>query len=79
MGGVVKTGNLAHDNACFLAEGVRQASVAGATSNAAGQATVNNAEITWARAVVASCKANNNSIGAEPFQTLLRALGTGGT
>lgn len=78
MGGKVQSGNLAHDNACNLAEGTRQVSVAGAAQSAAGQVTVNNAEIAWARACVASCIANNNKIGAEPFQTLLRALGTGG-
>lgn len=79
MGGIVKTGNIAHDNACYLAESTRQSTVAGATQNAAGQVTVNNAEIAYARAVIASCAANNNNIGKEPFQTLLRALGTGGS
>jgi hypothetical protein len=74
MGGTVKSGVYAHDAACALAEGVRQANVAGATS----QATISNAEIVYARAVVASCRANNGGAGAEAFQTLLRALGTGG-
>jgi len=78
MGGHTRSGNLVHDTACNSAESSRQAAAAAATQNPAGQVTVNNAEITWARACVASCKANNNSIGAEPFQTLLRALGTGG-
>jgi hypothetical protein len=75
LGGTVKSGNYLHDVACALAEGVRQSAVAGATS----QATVNAAEITWARAIVASCKANNGGAGAEAFTSLLRALGTGGT
>lgn len=79
MTGKVQSGNYAHDVACALAEGVRQASAAGATSNAAGQVTINTAEIAWARSIIASCKANNNNVGMEPFQTLLRALGTGGT
>jgi len=79
MGGTVKTGNIAHDSACYLAESARQGAVAGATQNAAGQVTVNNAEIAYARAVIASCKANLNGAGAETFQSLLRALGTGGT
>jgi hypothetical protein len=74
MGGTVKTGITAHDAACALAEGARQASVAGSPT----QATVNAAEITWARAIVASCVANNNGQGAEAFRSLLRALGTGG-
>jgi len=78
MGQHTKSGNLTHDTACNVAESTRQAAVAAATQNPAGQVTVNNAEIAWARACVASCKANNNNVGAEPFQTLLRALGTGG-
>lgn len=78
MGGRVTSGVYAHDLACSLAESTRQGAAAGATQNAAGQVTINNAEIAWARAVIASCKANNNGIGTEPFQTLLRALGTGG-
>jgi hypothetical protein len=75
MSGKVQSGNYAHDQACSLAEGVRQAACAGSPS----QATVTSAEITWARAIVASCKTNNAGAGAEAFQTLLRALGTGGT
>jgi hypothetical protein len=78
MTGLVRSGNYLHDQACAVAEGVRQATVAGATMNAAGQVTVNNAEIAWARAIIASCKANNSGAGAEAFQSLLRALGTGG-
>jgi hypothetical protein len=74
LGGKITSGNYAHDQACSVAEGVRQASVAGATS----QQTITNAEIVWARAIVASCKINNGGSGAEAFQTLLRALGTGG-
>src|SRR5262249_55694968 len=75
MGGVVKSGNLTHDNACNLAEGVRQASVAGNPT----QTAVNNAEITWARACVASCNANNGGVGAEPVRRLLLSMGTGGS
>jgi hypothetical protein len=79
MGGVVKTGNTAHDAACSVAEGVRQAAVAGVAMGAAGQVASNNAEIVYARAIIASCVANNAGAGAEAFRTLLRALGTGGT
>jgi hypothetical protein len=35
MSGFTKTGVVAHDAACLLAEGVRQAAVAGVTKNAA--------------------------------------------
>jgi hypothetical protein len=79
MGGLVKSGNYVHDAACAIAESVRQNAVATAASSAAGQVTVNNAEIAYARAVIASCTANNNSAGKEAFQTLLRSLGTGGS
>jgi hypothetical protein len=80
MGGLVHTGSVltAHDLACQKAESTRQSSVAGAASSAAGQVVMNNAEIAYARAVVASCIANNGGAGAEAFQSLLRALGTGG-
>jgi len=79
MGGKIQSGNLAHDQACALAEGVRQAALIGNTQNAAGQVVSNNAEIAWARSCVASCVANNSGAGAEAFRSLLRALGTGGT
>jgi hypothetical protein len=79
MGGIVKSGVLAHDQACALAESVRQSTVFGAAMSPAGQVVMNNAEITWARAVISSCKTNNNGIGTEPFMNLLKALGTGGT
>jgi hypothetical protein len=79
MGTPTQSGVYNHDQACNKALGVLQASIAGATQNAAGQVAVNNAEIVWARAVVASCKANNSSQGLEAATTLLKALGTGGT
>jgi hypothetical protein len=44
-----------------------------------GQAAVNAGEIIWARAVIASCKANNSSQGLEAALSLLKSLGTGGT
>jgi hypothetical protein len=47
--------------------------------NAAGQAALNAVEITYCRAVIASCKANNNGVGAEAYQSELRLLGTGGS
>jgi hypothetical protein len=78
MGGKVQSGNFAHDAACSVAEGVRQAALIGVAQSPAGQIVSNNAEITYARAVIASCKANNNGQGTEAFSTMLRALGTGG-
>ena len=75
MGGLVKTGNLAHDSACYLAEAARQSAVATVTMNAAGQAASNAAEITWARTCIASCKANNGGAGQECFLGVLRSLG----
>ena len=80
MGGLVKIGGgSAHEIACYKAESTRQGAVAGAASSAAGQVVVNNAEIAFARAVIASCIANNSNVGLEAYQTLLRALGTGGS
>jgi hypothetical protein len=78
MGGKIVTGNIAHDAACSVAEAVRQATVAGAAQSPAGQLVSNTAEITYARAVIASCKANNGGQGATAYQDMLRALGTGG-
>jgi hypothetical protein len=57
----------------------RETFLAGVTQNAAGQVTSNNAEIAYCRAVIASCKLNNNGQGAEAFIGVLKALGTGGT
>jgi hypothetical protein len=79
MGGIVKSGVAAHDSACLLAEVTRQAAVAGAAQSAAGQVTINNAEITYHRAVIASCRANNGGFGVEASLTALMTLGTGGS
>jgi hypothetical protein len=79
MGSIVKTTSLTHNTTCNIAEGTRQVTVAGAAQSAAGQVVINNAEATWARAVIASADANNSGFGAEPARTLLRSLGTGGT
>jgi hypothetical protein len=78
VGQYTQSGNYQHDLACNKALGVLQGSIAAATQNAAGQVTINNAEIVWARAVIASCKQNNSSQGLEAAMSLLRALGTGG-
>jgi len=71
MGGIVKSGVAAHDAACILAEGVRQAATAGSPT----QATVDAAEIVYHRAVIASCKANNGGNGAEASLRALQDLG----
>ena len=72
---VIKTGVKAHDDALANAERTRQAAaVAGAL-----QATLTAADIAYARAALASCKANNNNSGVEQFSTMLRELGTGGS
>jgi predicted small secreted protein len=78
MGGHTHSGNLAHDTACNTAESVRQAAQTSAAQSPAGQVALNAAEIVWARACIASCNTNNAGVGKEPYQTLLRALGTGG-
>jgi hypothetical protein len=75
MGGVVKSGNFAHDNACLLAEISRQAAVQGVASSPAGQAAYNSAELAYHRSVIASCKANNSSNGLEASLSALKALG----
>ena len=75
MGQYAKSNNLVHDAACNLAESVRQVTAAAVAQSPAGQAALNTAEITWARACIASCKANNNSQGVEAYLSLLRSLG----
>ena len=79
MGGKIQSGNLAHDNACSIAEDIRQAAVAAVAQSAAGQKASDAAEITWARTCLASCRANNGGQGQEAFISLLKSLGTGGS
>jgi hypothetical protein len=69
---IIKTGNVAHDNAIAAAEATRQVAVAAAAS----QAAVRTAELAFYRAVRASCLANNNAAGIEQANTALRELGT---
>jgi hypothetical protein len=69
MGGIVRSGVAAHDAACLLAEAVRQAAVAGSSS----QAVIDAAELVYFRTVLASAKANG--CGIEPALTGLRDLG----
>jgi hypothetical protein len=66
-----KTSNKAHDDALFAAEQARQAvAIPGATA-----AQLKTGEITYHRAVVASCLANNSGSGIQPPLTALRELG----
>jgi hypothetical protein len=79
MGSLNKTGvNAAHDLAMQIAESTRQVAVAAAAQSPAGQAAVDAAEISFHRAVLASCKANNSSNGLEASIAALKDLGTGG-
>jgi len=65
------TGNKVHDDALLAAEHTRQIASAGNPS----QATLRAADLAYARACLASCKANNGGAGAQLFQTMLRELG----
>jgi hypothetical protein len=75
MGQFSQSGRAAHDNACNIAESTRQAAQAAAASSPAGQVALNNAEIAWARACIASCRTNNNSQGMECYIAVLKSLG----
>jgi hypothetical protein len=67
------TGVKAHDDALFAAQQTYQATaVPGASA-----AVIRNADIALYRAIVASCKANNNGSGIQPALTALRELGVG--
>lgn len=69
------TGLPAHDAALVAAEQTRQVALAGMPTQAAART----ADIAYARAALASCKANNGGIGATFWQEMLMELGTGGT
>jgi len=75
MGQFAKSHNPTHDTACNVAEATRQAVQATAANSPAGQVALNNAEIAWARACIASCKLNNASQGMEPYIAVLKSLG----
>jgi hypothetical protein len=68
---VIKSGVKAHDDAIAAAEGVRQV----ACAPGASAATIKSAEITFYRAVVSSCRANNSGSGIEQALNALRELG----
>jgi hypothetical protein len=66
-----KTGNSAHDAALAAAANVWQAAVVPGAS----MATVKAADLAFARAAYASCKANNVYSGCEQYLTMMRELG----
>jgi hypothetical protein len=65
----VQTGNTTHDATVGRAEGIRQAAVAAATT----QATARSADVTCYQAALASARANN--CGLTTFVTALKELG----
>jgi len=69
-----KTGNKTHDDTCTAAEGVRQTAV----MNAANQAAVIAAEVTFYKTVAKSCRDNLNYAGVAVAQHALRSLGVTG-
>jgi hypothetical protein len=64
--------NKTHASTCVLAEGTRQAAMAGNPSSATAKA----ADIAFYRSVIASCVANGQPYSN--FTVALMALGTGG-
>ncbi len=68
-----KTENAVHNTALTVAEGVRQAALAAATTMAAART----ADIVFHRAGLTSALANG--IQPHPWMNALRELGTGGT
>jgi hypothetical protein len=71
---VIRTGVPAHDLALQAAEAAKQQTIVPGAS----AATIRSAELTYYRACVASCRANNNSAGIEQFTTALKEM-TGST
>jgi hypothetical protein len=68
---IIITGNKAHDAALLAAEIARTTANIGVTS----QTTLRTNDLTYARAALNSCIANNGSAGAAQFTTMLRELG----
>jgi len=69
MGGVVKSGVVAHDNACLAAENTRQQTVAGVAQSPAGQVTYNSAEIAY---TARSLQAPKRTIQASVWRPVYR-------
>jgi hypothetical protein len=70
---LIASGISTHDSAIALAEGIRQV----ACAPGASAATIKSAEITFYRAVVASCRTNNSGSGIEQPLMALREMGVG--
>jgi hypothetical protein len=68
---MIKTGNVTHDNNCYLSEMQRQVAVAAAST----QAAVRSADATHFRTCLASAKATG--CGLDPFLNGLHELGVG--
>ena len=74
MGGLNRTGiNTAHDAALLAAEAARQSSLA--ANPTPTQVQMDAIELTFHRAIVASCRLNNNSHGLEASMRALQDLG----
>jgi hypothetical protein len=71
MGGVVLGVNSAHAAACLAAEVTRQSATAGSPT----QAQMDAIEVTFHRAVAASCRLNNGSNGIEASLSALKDHG----
>jgi hypothetical protein len=69
--------NQVHNGVVALAEGVRQTAVAAAAASNSQSAAIT-AEIAFYRAVLTSCRANNNNSGTSGPMTALKALGVTG-
>jgi hypothetical protein len=53
----------------------RQNAIVGVASSPAGQIVMDNAEVTYHRAILASCRTNNSNAGMEASLSALRDLG----
>ena len=74
MGGLNRTGiNTAHDAALLAAEAARQSSLA--ANPTPTQAQMDAIELTFHRAVITSCRANNGGNGIEASLRALQDLG----
>jgi hypothetical protein len=71
MSNRILEGTPAHISACLSALQTLQTSVPGAST----QAAMNALFVTYYRAIIASCKANNNNAGIGPPLDALRSLG----
>jgi hypothetical protein len=66
---VVQSSNFQHNQACAIAEGIRQAAIVGAS-----QSVVRTAEIVFYKSIIASCKSKNSNSGLEAAISALLSL-----